>query len=182
MMLELGSRDDSVISSNGHVSCGSSVVMEVSTGPSAGGHVLFRSATSLRVYRATISPCFHRPWRCTAALGAPAVTIRRAIPMRPLCPLNPSPRPAAWAAARTRLARVSPVSPTQGAGGGLGHCHGLRLRLVLALPDGEAASAVGSQLHVAPGQGGGLGAPEPAVGQDPDDGQVQGGAARGGLR
>ena len=58
-----------------------------------------------------MSPCFQRPWRCTAALGAPAATNLRAIPMRPLWPLNRSPSPAARAAARTRLASASPVSP-----------------------------------------------------------------------
>ena len=55
-----------------------------------------------------MSPCFQRPWRCTAALGAPAATILRDMPIRPV---NPSPRPAARAAARTRLASASPVSP-----------------------------------------------------------------------
>ena len=45
-------------------------------------------------------PClrgFQRPWFWTAAFGAPAATIRRAMPIRPLWPLNPSPRPAALA-------------------------------------------------------------------------------------
>ena len=64
-----------------------------------------------------MSPCFHRPWCWTAAVGAPAATIRRAIPMRPLWPLKPSPRPAALAAARTRLASVSPVRPNTGMAG-----------------------------------------------------------------
>ena len=50
-----------------------------------------------------MSPWFHRLSRCTAALGALDVTFRSAIPMRPLCPLNQSPRPAGRAVARTRV-------------------------------------------------------------------------------
>ena len=64
-----------------------------------------------------MSPCFHRPWCWTAAVGAPAATIRRAMPMWPLCPEKSSPRPAARAAARIRLASVAPVRPKTGAAG-----------------------------------------------------------------
>ena len=78
-------------------------------------HFSASPAASPRVYRATMSPCFHRPWRCTAALGAPAATILRVIPIRPLCPVNPSPKPAAFAAARTRLAEASLVNSNTGA-------------------------------------------------------------------
>ena len=70
-------------------------------------HFSASPAASPRVYRATMSPCFHRPWCGTAAVGAPAATIRRAMPMRPLCPEKSSPRPAARATARIRLASVS---------------------------------------------------------------------------
>ena len=66
---------------------------------------------SPQVCLATMSQWCHRPWCWTAAMSAPAATTRRAMPMRPLCPEKPSPRPAALAAARTRLARASPVSP-----------------------------------------------------------------------
>ena len=48
---------------------------------------------------------------------SPAATIRRAIPMRPLWPEKSSPRPAARAAARIRLASVSPVRPKTGVAG-----------------------------------------------------------------
>ena len=140
-----------------------------------------------------MSPCFQRPWFCTAALGAPAATILRAMPIRPLWPVNPSPRPAARAAARTRLARASPVSPKTGLVSvgscflisvkaravARGHCNRCRLDLVLALADRDPAGAVGPELHIAPGEGGRLRAAEASVGQDSDDGQVHGGALAG---
>ena len=53
---------------------------------------------------------------------------------------------------------------------------------VLALLDRQSARAVGPQLHVSPSQDGGLGASQPAVGQDSNDRQVKGGAALGSLR
>ncbi len=74
-------------------------------------HFSASPAASPRVYLATMLPFFDRPWRHTAALGAPAAIIRLAIPTWPLCPVNPSPSPAALAAALIRLARVSPISP-----------------------------------------------------------------------
>ena len=59
---------------------------------------------------------------------------------------------------------------SQGPGDCRGHYHSCRLDLVLALQYRQPARAVSLQLHVAPGQGRSLGAPEPAVGQHPDDG------------
>ena len=67
-------------------------------------HLRASPEASPRVYRATMSPCFQRPWFWTAAFGAPAATILRAMPIRPLCPEKSSPRPAALATARIQLA------------------------------------------------------------------------------
>ena len=61
-------------------------------------------------------PCFHRPWRCTAALGTPAATIHRVLPMRPLCPLTRR-LGQHWAGARTRLTIASQVRLNTGAVG-----------------------------------------------------------------
>ena len=140
-----------------------------------------------------MSPCFHRPWFCTAALGAPAATILEAMLIRPLRPVNPSPRPAARAAAPTPFARASlviwntvvvPVGSNrfdlrQGPGCGAGDCDRLGVRLVLAFSDSDLAGAVGPEFHVALGEGGHLGPAEASVGQDSDDGQDHGPAPTG---
>ena len=44
-------------------------------------------ASSLRVYLAGMAGDFQRPWRCTAGRGAPARTMRCAMPTRPEWPL-----------------------------------------------------------------------------------------------
>ena len=93
-----------------------------------------------------MSPCFHRLGRCTAALGALDATIRSGIPMRPLCPLNQTPRPAGRAVARTRVGKgladetehrslgINAGEPnlSQVPDGGRGHCHRCRFHLVLS--------------------------------------------------
>ena len=53
----------------------------------------------------------HRPCGMIAESGAPAPSIRRASPTRPLWPLKPSPKPAACAAALTRRLFVLAVIP-----------------------------------------------------------------------
>ena len=132
-----------------------------------------------------MSPCFHRLWRCTAALGALDATIRSAITMRPLCPLNQSPRPTGCAVARTWVGKglagetehrslgISAGEPnfSRVLGGGRGHCHRCRFHLVLS----PVPSAGPCRLPIAPpppGEAGGIGASESAVGLDSDDGQV----------
>ena len=67
------------------------------------------SACSERVYRVTIWPSRQRPCSCTTGIAAPRLTMVRAMPTRPLCPVYPLPSPAARAAARMRLLIVSPV-------------------------------------------------------------------------
>ena len=95
-----------------------------------------------------MSPCFQLLWRCTAGLGDLDATIRSAIPMRPLCPLNQSSRPVgcAMAVARTRVGKgladetehrslgISAGGPnlSQVPDGGRGHCHRCRFHLVLS--------------------------------------------------
>ena len=100
------------------------VVAPVCRGPGGLDSQPIKSATSAplppRRPECTGPPCRRasiRPWCWTVAVGATRATIRRAMPMRPLCPEKSSPRPAALAAARTRLASVCEVRPkTDGLG------------------------------------------------------------------
>ena len=81
-----------------------------------------------------MSPCFHRPFCCTAAVDAPAATIRLSIPVRPLWPEKSPPRPAAQAPARILLASVSPVMPNTGwEGSGLCCWSASRARAVVSV-------------------------------------------------
>ena len=94
-----------------------------------------------------MSPCFQLLWRCTAGLGDLDATIRSAIPMRPLCPLNQSSRPVgcAMAVARTRVGKgladetehrslkISGDEPNlSGPGRSPGDCHHCRFHQVLS--------------------------------------------------
>ena len=58
-------------------------------------------------------PCFQRPWRSISWVGAPFWAMRRAMPTRPLWPLNnsQSANPAALAIALTRRAICHSDSP-----------------------------------------------------------------------
>ena len=110
-----------------------------------------------------------RPCLMIAESGAPARAIRRANPTRPLWPEDPSPSPAACAAAltmpvdrlgrhpedgRTRIAAALP-DLVQGGHGPAGDEHRLALAGLIgfALLDERTAAAVGIALDVGPDEG-----------------------------
>ena len=136
-------------------------------------------------------PSFQRPWRWISWVGAPFWAMRLAMPTRPLCPLknSQSANPAALATTFTRRAICDSDNPNTFclpstpagrmaesacmAAGVMATTAPRASASVLGADHGEAAAAVVPAPHVAPSQRGRLGAPQPRVGQDGHQGDVE---------
>ena len=140
-----------------------------------------------------MSPCFHRPWCWTAAVGAlcghhpPGHADAAAVAGEVFAQARSSSsgtnpvgqRLAGQAEDRRGGVRAGGLDSAQGAGGGLGERHCRRVRLILALLDREAGRPVQPELHVPPGQCCGFRSPQTATGHHSDDCQVNGGPGLG---